>query len=80
MKQDEQNIDQLNELVISVIRVLHRPNIEGKFKLVKLLRRFAQSSNVNVHHRFKANVAINLLVDDIQADLDIIKQELITAA
>ena len=70
----------LNELILLSLEALETGDVESKISLMKALCSLVKVIDADFVHIFKANVAINLLADSIQAELDQIKSALFKAA
>lgn len=70
----------LNELILLSIEALETGDLETKMRLIKALSSLVKVIDVDFVHIFKANIAINLLADSIQVELDQIKSALFKAA
>ena len=70
----------LNELILLSLEALETGDVGSKINLMKALCSLVKVIDADFVNVFKANVAINLLADSIQAELDQIKSALFKAA
>jgi len=70
----------LNQLVEFTLNALHKPNIENKTWLCQAIRTYLKQDNLDICERFKGNVALRLLIDDIDSHVHTIQDIIHEAA